>query len=190
VPDRSLRLVPYPDRDADAPFSRSYSDNVPARAIVLEARARELADWEHRLDQREQRLDKRAAALDDALGVEPAWTAPAEAIRCQFDWYLHVVGDPPEMLAKGLDLEPEWVKDILAGLITEVDLDHVQRLCESLHCNPFDLWGSHVGRTLLHAYGPELWPTDTQALTGGYRDPEPPRTGPDLPPPTPPGLEL
>jgi hypothetical protein len=185
---RRARLFPY-ERETGQP-AHANTDGDTARASALEVRARELADWERRLDQRERQLDKRAAALDDAYGTEPAWTAPAEPIRCQFEWYLHVVGDPPERLAKGLDLEPEWVNGVLGGLITEVDLDHISRLCESLHCNPYDLWGSHVGRSLLHAYGPELWPTDTQALTGGYRDSEPPRPGPHLPPPEPPAPQL
>ena len=48
--------------------------------------------------------------------------------------------------------------------------------------------GSELARSILHAYGPELWPCDTQALTGGYRDPDSPPPGPHLPPPEPPTL--
>jgi len=190
VPEQRLRLVPYPDWDADPAFSHTPNDDTPARSTGLDARARELAEWERRLDQRERRLDKRAEALDDALGVAPAWSAPPEPLRAQFEWYLQVTGDPPSMLAKGLDVEPAWMESVLAGGATEIDLDHIQRLCESLHCTPYDLWGDRVGRSLLHCYGPEMWPTDLEPLTGGYRDTERPRPGPHLPPPDPPGLEL
>jgi hypothetical protein len=189
VPSQPTRPGPYPDWDADPAFSHAYGDDDHARARQLDARARELADWERRLDQRERRLDKRAAALDDISDIAPAWTAPAEPVRCQLEWYLNETGDDIDTVAKGLDLEPEWVTSVLDGTTTEVDLDHIQRLCESLHCNPFDLWGSQVGRSLLYAYGPELWPNDTQPLTGSHRDPDPPGPGPHHPP-EPPGLEL
>lgn len=185
------RLRPVPNQGWDAP-AFAHADHVEpvSRASGLEVRARELADWERRLDQRERRLDKRAAALEDALGIQPAWTAPAEPLRAQFEWYLQVTGDPPATLAKGLDLEPAWLESVLARGTTEIDLDHIQRLCESLHCSPYDLWGDRVGRSLLHCYGPEMWPTDIEPLTGGYRDTEAPRRGPHLPPPDPPGLDL
>jgi hypothetical protein len=60
---------------------------------------------------------------------------------------------------------------VMDGTITEVDLDHVQRLCEGLHCTPYDFWGAEAGRSIVHAYGPELWPRYIEPLA------EPPGRG-------------
>ena len=121
--------------------------------------------------------------MDAERVITPAHSAPAAPIRAQIVYLAEETGDSIATMAKGLDVEPAWVRDVLDGTITDVDLDHVQRLCEALHCNPFDLWGSEVGRSLLDAYPPELWPNETFALERDRSDTtiDPPSPGPEPP---------
>jgi DNA-binding Xre family transcriptional regulator len=146
-------------------------------------RMHDVAERERELDQREFRLDQREAAMNADLGIQPANSAPATPIRAQLLWLRDITGDSIETMAKGLDVEPDWIERVVDGRIARVDLDHIQRLCEALHCNPFDLWGTEVGRSLLPVYGPELWPADMEVLPGGYRDSglAPPTSGPEPP---------
>lgn len=202
--DNAAEILNLKQELADAERRQSGYSEVPAANMVapeaelerwsrLWQRQADLTEREHRLDQREMRLDARALALESEFGMTPSWSAPAEPIRVQMRWLVTETGDPLPTVAKGLDVEPEWAAGVLDGTIDHVDVDHIQRICEALHCNPYDLWGSDVGRSLLHCYGPELWPHEMDALPGGYRDWDPPDNGPqppDAPPagPPPPGL--
>lgn len=187
-------LVEAPQRASD--FDRiqpELAGNLQHRRVTrMMDQARELAERERRLDQREMRLDDRAAALKAMDVAEPVWDAPAEPIRAEIRWFLETTGDRLSTVAHGLGVEAAWAQGVLDGTITTVDLDHIQRLCETLRCNPYDLWGAEIGRSLLHAYGPELWPADMMVLPGGHRDhgPTAPHEGPDLKPPEPPSLGL
>lgn len=86
-------------------------------------------------------------------------------------------GDTMADVAKGCGLKADWAADVAAGRITEVDLPHIQEVCEGLHCSPYDLWGKDTAQAILHAYGPELWPRFIEPL-------EPPPI--ELPGPEPP----
>lgn len=93
-----------------------------------------------------------------------AWSVPADGAAAQLRALVIDTGDDVGTVAKGIGVEPEWARGVLIGEITEVDLDHVQRLCEGLHCTPYDLFGADAGRSIAHAYGPELWPRYIEPL--------------------------
>jgi hypothetical protein len=155
------------------------------RAAGLERREHELAtreatliEREQRVAQAEQRLDARAAAIEHAVQVEPAWSVPADPIREQIRALMLHTHDPLPVVAKGLGLDADYAAAIVDGSTRSIDLAHVQQLCEAMHATPYDIWGTEVGRSIAHAYGPELWPRFIEPLQ------------PLEPPPTPPGPEL
>lgn len=87
----------------------------------------------------------------------------AEQIRAlQLD-----TGDDVATVATGIGVEPGWAAAVVDGEVAEVDLDHIQRVCEAFHhCTPYDLWGVKGGRGIAYAYGPELrlWPRYLEPL--------------------------
>jgi hypothetical protein len=153
---------------------------LDAREQSLQTQLLELEQRQIELDQLQHRLDAQAAAIRVAIDVTPAWSLPAGPVVEQIQWLQHGTGDTLEIIAKGLDIEDWWARSIITGKITDIDIDHVQRICESLSCSPYDLWGEHDARTILHAYGPELWPRFIEPL--GPQPPEQP--GPRPEPPT------
>lgn len=153
---------------------------LDARERSLHAQLLELEQRQLELDQLQLRLDAQGAALRTAIDVQPAWSLPARPLVEQIEWLQHGTGDTLEVIAKGLDVEDWWARSIVNGKIGDIDIDHVQRICESLHCSPYDLWGARDARTILHAYGPELWPRFIEPLG----PPEPEQSGPRYEPPT------
>lgn len=148
-------------------------DAVHDRALALEVWARGLVERERRLAEREARVNARAAALQAAAGVEPAWSLPSEPVARQIRTLILDTGDDVATVARGIGVEAEWAAGVLVGEVAEVDLDHIQRVCEGLHASPYDLWGVKAGRAIAHAYGPELWPR--------YREPLEPPPAPSWP---------
>jgi DNA-binding Xre family transcriptional regulator len=98
-------------------------------------------------------------------------------VRFQVEALLAQTQDDLPTVARGINVEPEWAAGIMDGSITEVDVDHVQRLCEGLHCTPYDFWDAEAGRSIVHAYGPELWPRWIEPLV---EPPGPGLGGPEL----------
>lgn len=123
-----------------------------------DARGADTADARASSGQRE------IGAVDPDLQLGRAWTVPAGRVATRIRNILLDTGDDPATVAQGLDVEPNWAVGVLTGEITDVDIDHVQRLCESLHCTPFDLFGAKAGRSIVHIYGPELWPRYVEPL--------------------------
>ena len=143
------------------------------------ARAGALRTWEQALDRREAQLAVRAAALDALEGVEPAWTVPAPPAAAQLRALIIETGDDVATVAHGLGVDPGWARGVLTGEITDLAVPDVQRLCEGLHCSPYDLFGAEAARSIAHAYGPELWPRYIEPLEplgveGLGKGPEPP----------------
>ncbi len=134
------------------------------RGAALETWARGLVERERALAEREARLNARAAALQAAGGVEPVWSLPSGPVARQIRALILETGDDVATVARGIGVEAEWAAGVLVGDIGEVDLDHIQRVCEGLHCSPYDLWGVNGGRGVAHAYGPELWPRYLEPL--------------------------
>jgi len=177
--------VPEPPAPATPIELEDRMAELDARQAQLDRAAAELAHQHRALEQQQRQLDARAAALRQAIDVTPAWALPAAPVAAQLRHLVRGTGDPIDTVAKGLDLEPWYAAGLLDGSITTVDLEHVARLCEALHASPYDLWGAEDARTILHAYGPELWPRYIEPL--GPPDigpPEPPAAG--LGPPDPP----
>ena len=144
-------------------------------------RAARLYEREQTLERREARLDARAAALDQLEGVEPVWALPAAPVAAQLRNLIIDTGDDVATVARGVGVEPEWARAVLSGAMDEVDIPHVQQLCEGLHCTPYDLFGADAARSIAHAYGPELWPRYVEPLEPSV-DVEPPEIDLDLDP--------
>jgi hypothetical protein len=163
---------------------------IEANEEGLQGEWEQLRRRQHELDQQEARLKTHAAALRAAIDVEPAWSLPAQPVVAQIRSLQQGTGDPLETIAAGLDIEPQWAQNLLDGKIRNIDLDHIHRLCAALHCSPYDMWGAEDARTILHSYGPELWPPFIEPLQPEPLQPEhPPVRRRDLDPPTGPGLD-
>jgi hypothetical protein len=148
----------------------------------VDQRLRELAERQRDLDRHQRRLDAQAAALRTALDVEPAWSLPAGPLVAQIRYVQQGTGDQIDIVAKGFGVEDWWAESVLTGKITEVDIEHIQNVCEALHCSPYDLWGVDDARRILHVYGPELWPRFIEPLE------PPPLSAQAIEPVEPPGL--
>lgn len=151
---------------------------LDSRQSTLDAREAALDARERDLDRRDLRAETWESSLRASTGViEPSWTLPAEPVKAQIETLLVLTHDDLPTVARGINVEPEWAKGVMDGSITEVDLDHVQRLCEGLHCTPYDFWDAESGRSIVHAYGPELWPRYIEPLAS---PPGPDLGGPEL----------
>ncbi|MGI8711561.1 MAG: DUF6166 domain-containing protein [Acidimicrobiales bacterium] len=173
--------APGPLEERHAPVATAA--HLTQRSAALDARERSLDAREAALDLRERGLDRRdlraetwEASLQGATGTEPRWTLPAGPVKGQIETLLVLTHDDLSTVARGINVEPEWAVGVMDGSITEVDVDHVQRLCHGLHCTPYDFWGAEAGRSILHAYGPELWPRYIEPLAA----PGPDLGGPEL----------
>jgi hypothetical protein len=70
--------------------------------------------------------------------------------------------------ATGLGLDAALVEDLRTDRLPEsLDIGQVSRVCEALRCSPYDLWGPDLAQRILHAYGPEQWPTHIEPLADG-----------------------
>ncbi len=166
------------------------AEQLARRAAALDAREAALDRRETQLRQRERRLDAQASSLERELNrwesgldaqpngqpeVPARWTLSAVPVKDQLRTMQRETEDDLATVARGMNVEPEWAAGVLDGSITEVDLPHVQQICEALHCTPYDFWGPDEGRSIMHAYGPELWPRYIEPLA-----PPPPDLGPEL----------
>lgn len=142
-------------------------DVLSQRAAALEVWARGLVERERRLAENEERLNARAAALQAAVGVEPLWSLRAEPVARQIRALILETGDDITTVAQGIGVEAEWAAAVLVGEVAEVDLRHIQAVCEGLHCSPHDLRRLEGGRAIAQAYGPELWPRHMEPLEPG-----------------------
>lgn len=136
------------------------------RAAALDARARALAERERAVAERESRVDARAIALG-LDPVDPAWAVPATAVAIQLRDLMVDTGDDLPTVARGIGLDPDWAQAVLDGDVVEVDVAHVQQLCEGLQCTPYDLFGAEAARSISHLYGPDLWPAAIEPLNPG-----------------------
>lgn len=132
-------------------LARQHPDALARRALELDAREDDLA-------RRERQLLAQQEAVAAMVPGEPRWTLPVAPVSELLIAIQAATGDDMPDVARGCGLDPAWAADVVAGRITDVDVPHVQEVCEGLHCSPFDLWGEDDARGILHAYGPELWP--------------------------------
>ena len=101
------------------------------------------------------------------------WALPAAPVAAQLRNLIIDTGDDVAIVARDVGVQPEWAVAVLSGVMDEVDIPHVQQLCEGLHCTPYDLFGTDAARSIAHAYGPELWPRYVEPLEPAV-DVEPP----------------
>lgn len=152
-------------------------EQLAQRSAALDARESALERREQELNQREHRVETLAAALRAGKGVEPRSSLPVEPVRTQIEELQRATGDDLTTIAQGMNVEVEWAAGALDGSVTEVDVDHVQRLCEGLHCTPHDFWGAKDANGIMEAYRPELWPRSIEPLP---EPPPPDLEGPEL----------
>ncbi len=151
-------------------------EQLTQRAAALDAREAALERREEELAQREHRVDVGLAALQAETPVQPRSSLPVEPVKIQIEELVRGTGDDLATVARGMNIEPEWAAGVLDGSITEVDVDHVQRLCEGLHCTPHDFWGADDANGIIEVYRPELWPRWIEPLAAPPPDPG----GPEL----------
>jgi hypothetical protein len=134
------------------------------------AQQAELARWEARLRAQEAQLEAWAAALTAQTAVEPLWTLPsAPVVDALRNLQQDMAGDGDlATFAIGLGLDVALVDDLRANQLPEsLDIGQISRVCEALRCSPYDLWGPDLAQRILHAYGPEQWPTHIEPLADG-----------------------
>ncbi len=133
------------------------------QAAALQSRSEDLDARELLLAEREARLDARAAE-PQASASPTVWSLPAAPAARQIHNLMVETGDDLPTVARGIGIDADWAAGVLTGVITDVDIEHVQRLCEGLHCTPYDMFGAKAGRSIAHVYGPELWPRYIEPL--------------------------
>jgi hypothetical protein len=117
-----------------------------------------LADW--------------VAALYRQFGIAPRWSLPAAPVADLLHAHAAEWGNrDPQTVGSGLGLEAGLVRGVLDGSIPELGITQIADVCEALRCSPFDMWGVDAARSILHAYGPEDWPTYIEPL---HEHPDPP----------------
>jgi hypothetical protein len=168
----SAREDAGPDFDADDPEA--------CREAALDLRRRELDRRAEELTRRERQLASQADALRGLDPVEPRWSLPVEPVIRLVGAQQRATGDDLRAVATGFALDSDWVLGVMAGDVTEVDLPHVQQICEGVHCSPYDLWGEDDARTVLHAFPPELWPRHIEPLQDDFDIHTDPSPGIDL----------
>jgi hypothetical protein len=138
------------------------------------ARQAELTRWEARLRAQEHQLEAWAASLSTQRSVEPAWTLPtAPFVAALRNLQTDMAGDSDlATFATGLGLGSALVEDLRADrLPAQLDIDQISQICEALRCSPYDLWGPDLAQRILHAYGPERWPSHIEPLADGREFP-------------------
>lgn len=125
---------------------------VDALTRGLESRTERLAAREDRLVSWEQSLT--------AGDPDRVWSLPAATVADVLAEFRRDFGDEDlNTFSKGFGLDAGLVDGLLSGRIDTVDVAEIAQVCDALHCSPFDLWEPSEARSILHAYGPELWPT-------------------------------
>lgn len=121
----------------------------------------ELTAWQARLESWEESLQSQ--------GLEPRWSLPAAPATHVLRSILHEPAFSTadvEEFARGLNLDPDLTERLITGRSRELDLDEAAAICEGLHCSPYAVWGAEVASTILHAYGPDRWPSYIEPLNG------------------------
>lgn len=89
---------------------------------------------------------------DSRLDVAPWWPAAPAAAQLRT---LILRGQDAAAVARDIGVEPDWVRGVLTGGITEVDAPQARRLCEA------------VGLTVSEVFGPASGPQELQAPDPG-----------------------
>ena len=139
---------------------------VDALSRGLDSRSTRLAAWQDRLVFWEQSL---AAGDPDRV-----WSLPAASVADVLAEFRRDFGDEDlDTFSSGFGLDAGLVDGLLAGRIDTLDVADIAQICDALNCSPFDLWEPAQARSILHAYGPELWPTTILPLDGRPAPPLP-----------------
>jgi DNA-binding Xre family transcriptional regulator len=133
------------------------------------ARAAELARWEARLRAQQAELEAFAASLTGQNRVEPLRALPSEPVTLALQMLNRDMGGESDLatFAGRLGLSPALAADLASGRFFALDIDRISQVCEALRCSPYDLWGPGLAQRILHAYGPERWPSHIEPLADG-----------------------
>jgi hypothetical protein len=83
---------------------------------------------------------------------------PSRPIREWLTAWMIITGDPPETIAKGFDLDPAFVADILGAEPPRMlEATVARELCIKLRLDPIELWRVASAGTV----GPCDWPVDS-----------------------------
>lgn len=89
----------------------------------------------------EVELRQRAA---DPIEAEPDETKAkrlsAEPIRALVGEVQRITGDRLGAVARGMDVDEQWLTAVMRGDIRDVGPDRARDLCEGISCEPADLW--------------------------------------------------
>jgi hypothetical protein len=134
-------------------------DDPAEREADLEAWAQELERREAALDTWERSL--RAEQTASCHPKAPAAPVAAAIRRLQDDG---MFWSDVDECAVGIDVDAGLLRGILDGTIAELDVPEIRAVCEGMHCSPYDMWGTAIGRQMLGVYGPEQWPAHIDPL--------------------------
>jgi hypothetical protein len=122
---------------------------LDVRERAVGERERALDTWERALLEREPRVGLPVGAFGSEAG-EPAHTAAALVVATELRNLMIDTGDDLVTVARGIGLDPEWARRLLAGHIRDVDLAHLRQVCAGLGCSAAELFGADVARALEH----------------------------------------
>jgi hypothetical protein len=106
-----------------------------------------------------------AGSLYRQLGIAPRWTLPAGPVVELIDEHLaDWGGDDRLRVALSMGFAPELARGLVDGSVRVLSVSQIAEVCEVLYCSPFDMWDTDLARSVLHVYGPELWPRHIQPL--------------------------
>jgi len=156
---------------ADRPWGADVDTDDGGRHDHPTRREAALLLWQHDLGQREAEVARKerqlASQLDATRGaaaVEPRWSLPPEPVIRLLNAQRQAMKSGLDAVADEFKLDREWARGVVTGEVAEVDLPHIAQVCEGFHCSPYDLWGKEDADTILHAYGPHLWPRMIEPL--------------------------
>ena len=153
VVEPDSRLLPADEGDVV-----EWARELEQREQRLERWASQLAERERAVGQAEARTLREREAITAARAVETAWSLPALPVARELRAVMKDAECTVEDAAREFGIEPRWARAVIEGTVTEVDVPHVQQVCEGWSCTPYDFWGTDAARTIVHAYPPELWP--------------------------------
>jgi hypothetical protein len=150
---------------ADVDLATEPSPTTPPSST--DAELARLRAWEADLNAWQQRLTHQAQELAAGTLVGHRWTLPAgPAARAVNDLMSDAAFSTAEVeeFARGCNLDPQLAERLFRSPSGELNVEQIAQVCEALHCSPYDLWGRELGRSILHAYGPERWPRHIEPL--------------------------
>jgi hypothetical protein len=87
------------------------------------------------------------------------FNADAAPIRDLLTATIADTGDPLEVAATGLGLDPEWAQNVAAGAVDYLSIDEVKQVCGRLYVTPYDLWPASEATVIEGIWPATQWPS-------------------------------